>query len=306
MRLSGIYQALERFWNTSGRLTRPMVIAALVLVTLILLAVLGYWLWSLNLPPAVWRAIGLAALGLLLLWVIFKGIPWYRQYRFLKKQRAALAAKHLADRAEPRRILQHQLLTAKKAFFHSPKLEAGPDPLYRIPWFLLLGDADSGQQALLQAAVEISPFPAPERPPADQPGYWYWWFFKDMIAIETDPRFTCDISDSESRSIWYQALQLLHQHRSKLPLNGIVVMVAANKLLQGTEAVRPYGLNLRRLIDEAMEYLRLQLPVYVIVTHCEQLPGFCGFYGTSAQGGGNQPSLGPLYRKPHAHNTGTP
>ncbi len=302
MNVSGIFQALERFWSTRGRLTRPMVIGALVLVTLILLALLGYWLRVLDLPAAVWRALGLAMLGLCLLWLILRGIPWYRQYRFLRNQRAALTAKHLTDRAEPRRILERQLLTAKKAFLHSPKLEAGPDTLYRVPWFLLLGDGDSEPQGLLRAAAEISPFPAPEPSPADQPGYWYWWFFRDMIAIETDPRFICDSSDNESRSIWYQALQLLQQNRSKLPLNGIVVMVAAKKLLQDPEQIRAYGLRLRRLIDEAMEFLRLQLPIYIVITRCEQLPGFAGFMDRLPEAAVTNQALGHCVEGPTPTN----
>jgi hypothetical protein len=269
------FQALAaRLPTRRGTLIRWIIIALAILIGVILVM----WLWPL-LPGEVWFAAGLSALGLLALWAVVKGIPWYRQRRFLRAQPGDLTPGDATEEAEPRRAMERALVAAKDVLRHSPLLEGGKDPLYRVPWFLVLGDATSNQAGLLRAASGTSPFPASPRDATAEGQLWQWWFYKEAIALETSPRFVCDVSDRASRGLWYQALQLLSQHRPRLPLNGILVCVPATALgaEKSGDELREHGLRLRRVLDEAMKYLQLQLPVYIIVTRCDDLSGFAEF-----------------------------
>ena len=103
---------------------------------------------------------------------------------------------------------------------------------------------------------------------------WRWWFFKSMIAIEMHPRVVCDNNARLDRGLWYQALMKLADEREKLPLNGIVVSVAAQTLLGPADALKDTATRLRRLVDEAMEHLNVQMPVYFVVSGLDRLPGY--------------------------------
>ena len=131
---------------------------------------------------------------------------------------------------------------------------------------LFIGDQAADVDGLLRAGCEVSPFPPPDKDEMDAGDVWRWWFFKSMIAVEMHPRVVCDNNARLDRGLWYQALMKLADEREKLPLNGIVVTVAAQTLLGPADALKDTATRLRRLVDEAMEHLNVQMPVYFVVT----------------------------------------
>ncbi len=258
-------------------MNRYLTIGGAVVAVLAILAALATRVWP-ALPVRPWQAVALAASGVVALLVLVVAGLLIRRTRSKKAQPSEPVPARPAPEAEARAAMQRQLLKARDVVLRSPSLAGGKDPLYRVPWFLLLGDAESGQDALLRAASTTSPFPAPEKAPSGKE-YWHWWFFKQMIAIETHPDLVCDASDKVMSAVWQQALQLLNRHRRLLPLNGLLALVSASALRGSSEQVRDYGLRLRRMIDEAMKGLGVHLPIYLIVTRCDALPGFPAFVG---------------------------
>jgi hypothetical protein len=260
-------------------LQNPRVRKALLWMAIIVAAVLVLWLlafaWSLMAPSIKQLLVLLIVVSVVLLWFV-KGAPWLERRQALRRAKGDLAPGDPRDEEEPRRHMLAALLQTKQVLARSPEVDRKRDPLYAIPWVLFLGDARAAAENLLQVARTTSPFPPPQ--PADTPSqYWRWWLFKGMIAIQADPRLVCDSSDRVTRGIWYHALQQLSAGRGSMPLNGIAVLVAADKLIGEPDAVRHYALNLRRLVDECMEHLQIVAPVYVIVTSCERLPGYEDF-----------------------------
>jgi len=83
----------------------------------------------------------------------------------------------------------------------------------------------------------------------------------------------CDLSAKRERVLWYEALQQLVERRERQPLNGIVVCVGASTLAGAAPEIDETATQLRRLIAEASEALRLRLPVYLVVNGLEQLRG---------------------------------
>ena len=75
-------------------------------------------------------------------------------------------------------------------------------------------------------------------------------------------------------------LNLLAKYRKKEPLNGLVVAIAADRLLEaGPEALEEDGRQIRRRIDELMRVLGSKFPVYVLVTKCDLVQGMTQFCG---------------------------
>jgi type VI protein secretion system component VasK len=148
--------------------------------------------------------------------------------------------------------------------------------LSRHPWLLFVGDSAADVRSLLQAAASAPH--ARELSRANDTRPWHWWVFRALVAIEPGPRLShphATIGDSEAP--WSKALSLLATERRKLPLDGLVVCIAAQSLREPDGTVATHADRLHRLADEATRRLQLQLPVYVVVTGLEALPGHAAF-----------------------------
>ncbi|MGJ7495238.1 type VI secretion system protein [Variovorax sp. RT4R15] len=131
------------------------------------------------------------------------------------------------------------------------------------PRFLFVGDTAANVAGLLQAGGAPPPKKTASTP-------WQAWTQPAMTAIAIGPDIAedaADAADSRVRSRWLQGLLTLAEQRPALPLNGVVVCVAAQALPQA-----PRGLA--ALAQEAAHLLQLQLPVYVVVTGLERFQGY--------------------------------
>lgn len=246
----------------------------LALLALALLAA-AVWLalaWLPTLPARFWQLFGLCAVALAVLWWFLAGRRRFALHGRTRKRIGDLGPGSPEDEREPLARMEQAIGEAKRTVMRSADMEKGRNPLYRVPWILFLGDADADTEGLLRAAAEVSPFPPPA--PGDGGEVWRWWFFKSLIAVQMHPRVVCDGAARLERGLWYQALMLLARERELLPLNGIVVTVSVQTLLGPADALKTTATRLRRLVDEAMEHLQVQVPVYVVVSGLERLHGY--------------------------------
>ena len=281
--IAKLSQKLADLTGTGPKPAKTVVIVLLIVLALALLG-LAIWLLGARVPQFVWVVAGAVVLVMLLLWLAFRGIPRYLEHRFMRKHSGDLTPGDASDEQAPRERMNARLDEARLVWEQSPQFTSVREPLYWIPFYLLLGNQQSGQTPLLQAAAHTSPFPAPQRARGVDQEWLVWWFHKDAVVIETSPAFPCDQADSVTRGIWYQALQILRTSRPKLPLNGFVVLVSVDVLRQEPAAIRDYGQSIRRLIDEALAQLQLIAPVYVVVTRLEQLAGAEDFFKIMPKG----------------------
>lgn len=252
--------------------------AAIALGVLTLLAVAALLLFLVpRLPGNFWRLVLICAFAFALLWWFLAGSQRFSRRGLSRRRLGDLGPGNPEDEREPLARMQQAIAQAKQTIARSPEIEHGRASLYRIPWLLFVGDEAADVPGLLHAANAESPFPPPHGDADDAAQVWRWWFFKNMIAVEMHARIVCDAQDRLERGLWYQALRQLAAERDKLPLNGIVVCVSAQTLLAGPDAIKPVGMRLRRLVDEALEHLQVRLPVYLVVTELDALPGYRAF-----------------------------
>jgi type VI secretion system protein ImpL len=258
--LSGVLTGLPK-------LLRPGVLAVVLIAISVIAALVAIWP---ILPLWAWLLCVAALVLALLVWGIVKGVPWYRQQRFLRAHDSVVAG----SGAAPAKALEDRLRAACNVILESPTLSAGRDPLYRKPWFLVLAADDADARAVLRPPLADSPFPEPE---AAEGLVWTWWIYNGLIAVQLPSTYVCDAEQTDTRAVWYQALRLLVQNRPKLPANGIVVVVGAAMLMGPVEVLRETSTRLRRLVDEALRLLQIRAPVYLVVAGCDALPGFGAF-----------------------------
>jgi type VI secretion system protein ImpL len=155
------------------------------------------------------------------------------------------------------------------------------NPLYVLPWYMVIGESASGKTTAIKSARLSSPF-AEMTQISGLSGTKNcdWWFFEQAVIIDTAGRYAIPVDEGRDRDEWQRFLNLLAKYRKKEPLNGLVVAVAADRILQaGAEALEEDGRQIRRRIDELMRVLGSRFPVYVLVTKCDLVQGMTEFCG---------------------------
>ncbi|MGF6346340.1 type VI secretion system membrane subunit TssM [Variovorax sp. W2I14] len=168
------------------------------------------------------------------------------------------------------------------------RLFEGNRHLYELPWYMVIGSAGAGKTtALLNAGLQ---FPlarqmgnASKRVVFKSEGgtmHCDWWFANEAVFIDTAGRYTTQERNPTTDPIeWRAFLGLLRKHRTRAPLNGVIVTLDAAELLTMTEMERAEHASLvhDRLTDLRQE-LGIRFPVYVVVTKMDLLRGFSEYF----------------------------
>lgn len=221
-----------------------------------------------------WLLLALCLGGFALLYAVVRDAGRGARRRALRRRIEALGPPAADDDEAAFEALREAMAQARQALRQPPRARDAP-----LPWFLFLGDAEAGlQQLLASARTEALALPAGAALGAP---YWRWWLARSMAAIEVHASAVGESgSTPHARALWLHALLALAERRERLPLQGLVVCVAAQTLQQdAAAAARPLAQRMRRLLDEAGDMLRLQLPVYLVVTGLERLPGYATLRG---------------------------
>ncbi|MDH3722768.1 MAG: hypothetical protein OER74_14835 [Desulfobacteraceae bacterium] len=153
------------------------------------------------------------------------------------------------------------------------------NPLYVLPWYMVIGESGSGKTTAIKSARLSSPFAEVSRTSGiSGTRNCDWWFFEQAILIDTAGRYAIPIDEGRDKEEWKRFLSLLLRYRKKEPLNGLVVTIAADKLaVSSPELLEELGKSIRRRIDELMHVLGTKFPIYVLVTKCDLVKGMTQF-----------------------------
>ena len=156
----------------------------------------------------------------------------------------------------------------------------GKAALYALPWYLVLGQAESGKSSM----IRNSGLQTPDQGPGELKGIGSspnceWWFTNQAVVLEADKRFAAHNGDRQAETSWATFLHLLGKHRSGTPLNGVVVTVSALDLLRGSAGdMESQARLLRRRLDAMRTQLKQVFPVYLVVTKLDLVHGFQDFF----------------------------
>ena len=143
--------------------------------------------------------------------------------------------------------------------------EQGTRDRYQTPWLMMLGNETDGAQLCSQWRLQ----------PTDKAGWFGRWFCDAEGAVLVVPQalFLPDEGMSRQRGNWWRLLGLLLRLRSKRPLDGVIWTVPFSKL-DDIEHTTELSLKVRRVFIDLLQRFGLSLPVYVVITGMEELPGF--------------------------------
>ncbi len=260
------------------------VLKIFLVVTLVLLVILIIFGLVLTLGWPWWMGGFILAgiVGLILILLFMRRILLKRREKHFVNQVIAqdeASLKHVdMGEAERLRDLQTRWKEAIDTL-KSSHLKRYGNPLYVLPWYLVIGESGSGKTTAIKNAGLSSPFAEVSRTSGlSGTRNCDWWFFEQAVLLDTAGRYAIPVDEGRDRDEWHQFLSLLARFRKKEPLNGLVVTVAADKLLQSNaEHLEEFGSSIRKRIDELMRILGTKFPVYILVTKCDLIQGMSPF-----------------------------
>ncbi len=156
--------------------------------------------------------------------------------------------------------------------------------IYQLPWYLVIGAPGSGKTtALANSGLHF--------PLSDYLGKsalhsmkgmdsCNWWLTNKAVLLDTAGRYITQNSfPRQSADEWQNFIRLLKKYRARQPLNGVIVTISVEDLLNPSAEKRDkQAYLLRRRLSELHEQLKIQLPIYVMVTKTDLLKGFSAYF----------------------------
>ncbi len=259
-----------------------LLITAVKLLLLLLLTVaaaLGALLLADHMGWPRWSvAVALAGLFFVIALILFLRRYYFRRREAKFVQRVVEQDQKAIDAApvhERRALLELQeRWAAAVASLRASRLGRHGNPLYRLPWFMIFGETGSGKSTAVAHArlTNILGEAGPAKGIASTRNC-DWWFFKNAIILDTAGRYAVPLAD-EDNGEWERFLVLLAKYRRKEPLNGLIVTLPADRLLEDdADALAAYGRSIRLRIDQLMRVLGAKFPVYLLMTKADRLLG---------------------------------
>ncbi|MCK8668426.1 type VI secretion system membrane subunit TssM [Pseudomonas azerbaijanoccidens] len=213
--------------------------------------------------------------------LLYRGVSRHHNLEGLLRDDADQAVLNAspADREEVSLLRERLLQSIERLHSNKPRGSNAKDALYALPWYLVVGQPAAGKSTMLyQSGLN---FPYAEREGVRVAGLGGtrncdWFFSAEAVLLDTAGRY---MNNQEEAGKWRAFLQLLRQYRQRRPLNGLIVTVSIHDILQASlEDQERIAKRLRERIQETHALLEVRLPVYLVFTKCDLVPGFAPFY----------------------------
>jgi type VI secretion system protein ImpL len=154
-----------------------------------------------------------------------------------------------------------------------------------LPWYIVVGPPGAGKTTLLLNSGLT--FPLDEKLGKESvrgiggTRSCDWWFTDQAVLLDTAGRYMTQDANSRSDAAgWAVFLRMLCRHRRRRPVNGVIIAMSAQDLLTSTPRERDEHVKaIRRRLAELSRQLQIDFPVYFLVTKCDLVAGFTGFFG---------------------------
>lgn len=180
--------------------------------------------------------------------------------------------------------LRQRFTEAVELLKKARKAKGSGGGLYALPWYVIIGPPGAGKTTALENSGLRFPL-------ADRFGTKRlrgvggtrncdWFFTDDAILIDTAGRYLTQDSDPHADSAaWKGFLALLKKHRTRRPLNGVLIGVSLSDLLVLDPVERAEHIQaVRRRLDEIYSYFKVRFPIYVLLTKADLIAGFTDFF----------------------------
>ncbi|MFX1766060.1 type VI secretion protein IcmF/TssM N-terminal domain-containing protein [Paraburkholderia sp. A1RI-2L] len=244
---------------------------ALIVLALVSWGVVLYFGWPL------WVALAIF-IGVLALY-FFAG--FVRRMIVMMRSRSRLAQQSAALRSETVTTVAPETLLRRKwkaavATLRQSNLRSQGDPLYVLPWYMVIGRSGTGKTTALTRARLSSPIQkVSQQAEIGQTANCDWWYFDRAVVIDCAGRYVQAEDIDQDRREWELGLDLLGRYRPREGLDGLVLAVSADRLAApDADGFADEGRVVRARIEQLIKMFGKRFPVYVLITKCDRLYGF--------------------------------
>jgi type VI secretion system protein ImpL len=159
-----------------------------------------------------------------------------------------------------------------------------------MPWFMLVGADGSGKKTILGNTGLELPWGPPIEVDPHRKDAGKWWLFEQAVVLEAPPAspgptagastLPPDETVADASVGWSTLLHMLRRDRPDSPLNGIIVTISCADLLSARNdqaKMEEQADRIANFLTRTRNFLGVRLPVHVLVTKCDTLPGFRSF-----------------------------
>ncbi len=152
---------------------------------------------------------------------------------------------------------------------------SGGKSVEALPWYLLMGPEQSGKSSVLASSGLPFAFVTAASGPRGSRGA-RWWLSDRAIFLDTAGQY---LATDARYAEWLAFLSRLESTRPRQPLHGILLVLGADAVSRMTpEESDLLGRKLRERVDEAQGFLGVDVPVSIVLSRCDTLPGFLEFF----------------------------
>lgn len=148
---------------------------------------------------------------------------------------------------------------------------------HKLPWYLMLGAENSGKTSLLKMK-ELNLCSIDNQPMhmnAGSTAYCDWWFGQEAVFIDMSGSLVLpDDPKNDSHLIWNTFISLLHRHRRTRPVDGIILCIDLHEFQAKQRGQRQLQIDILRHRIQTFTQFQSTLPIYLIFTKCDRIPGF--------------------------------
>ena len=250
-----------------------------VLLVIVLLALLGVlsWMLVLYLDWPVWGAFAVF-FGVLAFY--FAGKAAKRFFMISRTKSKLLAAQRADALASAQKVdfkyALNKQIKAALALLKGSQLRRFGNPVYVLPWYLVMGESGSGKTTAISRS-RLMPMMRQSVHGTEivQTANCDWWFFSEAVVLDTAGRYVSPDGSDLDQKEWDYLLELFAKYRSREGINGLVVVIDAPLLLsEDMQTIEQRGQALRDRIDQMMRLFEKRVPIYVMISKSDQIYGF--------------------------------
>lgn len=150
---------------------------------------------------------------------------------------------------------------------------------YQQPWLLVLGEQGAGKSSLIASVSSTWRHHPPKHADQLRAEGMRWSYFRYGVLIDGDGKLSAAEPGSDPGKQWAKGLEQLNALRPERALDGIVLCVSARTLRNVKQSHRAaLADNINRQLSLLQASVEFMLPAYVVVTQCDDIPGFAAFW----------------------------
>jgi type VI secretion system protein ImpL len=153
----------------------------------------------------------------------------------------------------------------------------GRNALHALPWYMFIGPPAAGKTTAIKNSGLNFPVGTDGVRGVGGTRNCDWFFTDQAILLDTAGRYMTEREDEEE---WHAFLDMLKEHRRQRPINGVIIGISIEELIDAApDEIEWHANTIRRRTSELVERLGVRFPVYVVFTKCDLLQGFVEFFG---------------------------